>query len=221
MSSINPVYTFQYSQPSEYQFSHDSVFLAQRVSEIIRQQNFKCQTVLDLCSGCGIIGLDLLFHLNRSRIEVHGFDFLEVQDIYAAHFDLNRQQLLQETNCKTDIQFINANYTSLLSADFNQKYDLIVCNPPYFFTGQGKLSPSDFKNRCRFYIDSDFQNLIAGVVYSLAINGRCYMLLRDQAQHGRDLFSELISFLPQDFVAKKIDPIRGTDLVEICRLGHA
>jgi len=73
--------TFEYSQPDEYHFSHDSVFLARRVFEFLRDKNIDPKTALDLCAGSGVIGLDLMFHLRsggKQRPQV--FDFLEVQE---------------------------------------------------------------------------------------------------------------------------------------------
>ncbi|MBV2168118.1 MAG: hypothetical protein KUL82_05355 [Bdellovibrio sp.] len=62
MSSINPHYTFHYSQPEEYRFSHDSVMLARKVFERVSASAMENWRGLDLCSGCGIVGLDFLFH---------------------------------------------------------------------------------------------------------------------------------------------------------------
>jgi tRNA1(Val) A37 N6-methylase TrmN6 len=66
MSSVNQKPTFNYSQPEDYHFSHDSVFLAQKVSEIIQKEELRLKSVLDLCSGCGIVGMDLLYYLQQN-----------------------------------------------------------------------------------------------------------------------------------------------------------
>jgi len=157
MTSINPHYTFQYSQPDEYHFSHDSVFLARKVFEEIRNENITQYEVLDLCAGCGIVGLDFLFHCNKElNLFPKRCDFVEVQEVYEDYFKKNASNI-----SKNICHFLNMNYSKLTQE--NRKYDLILCNPPYFNLGQGALSPSTFKNRCRFFIDSDFNTLLTTI----------------------------------------------------------
>lgn len=215
MPSINPHYTFQYSQPEEYRFSHDSVFLARRVFELIGSEDLSTVRGLDLCSGCGIIGLDFLFHCKKERKKyLHSFDFLEVQEIYRIHFEKNCAQL---GPMKTKMQFRNINYSELAQKHFENSYDLILCNPPYFQLGQGKLSPSVFKNRCRFFVDSNFYSLMAGIQNCLTPKGQAFVLLRDLEDHDFSYLEEARKILSSDVTIEKIGDIRGTDLVTISR----
>ena len=173
MASINPYYTFQYSQPGDYRFSHDSVFLARRVFELVREEVSADWRILDLCAGCGIVGMDFLYHC-RSELQItpKDFDFLEIQSEYEEHFEINKQRLhLPDTN----IRFLNRNY---VDADPSRQYNLILCNPPYFNPRAGKLSPSPFKNRCRFFMDATPEELIAAIERSLLPGARAYVLSR-------------------------------------------
>lgn len=62
VSSINKYPTFHYSQPSDYHFSHDSVFLAREIFERHSDQLAKGNVqILDLCAGCGIVGMIYYF----------------------------------------------------------------------------------------------------------------------------------------------------------------
>ena len=215
MSSINPFFTMTYDQPPEYQFSHDSVFLARTVFELVQSQKLPVTHVLDLCAGCGIVGLDFLFHLLQNKLPPpNSIDFVEVQNIYLPYFEKNKNRL----NCTVDNQFLNMNYQDLqLHSQFKNKYDLIFCNPPYFRKELGKLSPSDFKNRCRFYIDANFQNLILSIQHALSSQGRAYVLVKSLQNHGIDIESEMQSF-SKKLLIKKIDKIRSTDLYEIKKI---
>ncbi len=212
MSSINPYFTFNYDQPEDYHFSHDSVFLSRKVYEIIRAEKQSPQAVLDLCAGCGIVGLDFIFHLQNNEYSLpKAVDFLEVQDIYRQHFENNKQRLSAETKC----HFLNLNYKDLiLQPELKNKYDLILCNPPYFRSGQGSLSDSEFKNRCRFFIDADFQDLLSSISYSLSDTGKAYVLVKSLAVYGLDVELEMKAHNP-NLRIKKIDVIRKTDLYEI------
>jgi tRNA1Val (adenine37-N6)-methyltransferase len=204
VSSINPHFSLQYSQPEEYRFSHDSVFLARRVFEHMSEAPLRPMRVLDLCSGCGIVGLDFLFHCRKERVEVpEALDFLEVQSVYEEHFEKNVQAL---GLIDTKLRFLNSNYTALI--DKPAAYDLILCNPPYFLSNQGKLSPSEFKGRCRFFLDADPLSLFQAAAASLRRGGRAYVLIRDP-----DLVPEAI----EGCVIQPFGEIRGTPLIELLK----
>lgn len=219
-------FTFNYSQPSEYHFSLDSVLLAQRVvqwfSEQTEAQQNKIQYVLDLCSGCGIIGIDTMALLNVISLNKEktiysipkSIDFLEVQDIYQQHFIKNIQFV--EKDLKSYL-FYQLNYNQVQNyPELTEKYDLIICNPPYFEKNKGILSDSEFKNRCRFYIDSDFSTLIKSLIYLLKKDGVAFVLIKDLSMHGLDLDDQLALF-KKDLKFEKQLPIRTTDLFKITR----
>lgn len=210
-SSINQHPTFFYSQPREYQFSHDSVFLARWLSENIQLQ--KTSQALDLCSGCGIIGLDFLFHTCALKKTLPAtFDFLEVQELYEPHHLLNLQSLREIKNDCRNIQshFFKQNYNQ----DVDKKYDLIISNPPYFFKGQGTLSPSNFKNRCRFFLDSDYPSFLRFLERHLTNDGCAYFLMRSQEQHGIQIEKHSADLL-QYSTLSKVTEIRGTPLFQL------
>jgi tRNA1Val (adenine37-N6)-methyltransferase len=174
MSSINPHYTFQYSQPDSYRFSHDSVFLARRVFELQKENINTNWHALDLCAGCGIVGMDFLFHCKKELQTLpQRFDFLEIQSDYESHFAINKN-LLNVTD--TQINFLKQNYVDALPT----QYDLILCNPPYFNPSEGQLSPNHFKNRCRFFIDASHAELVASIETALRPGGRAYVLNRKE-----------------------------------------
>ncbi len=217
MSTINHIYTFNYSQPAEYHFSHDSVFLAQFVFDWLKKNPQSIDSMADLCAGCGIIGMDLLIHLfkNSNQLPTQ-IDFIEVQNIYTEYFNNNKFQVSEIIGQATNLNLILQNYEQLLSVSAAQaKYDLIVCNPPYFKVGQGKLSPSEFKNRCRFFIDSDFLNLIKFVKYSLVSKGSALILVRSLLDHNDSSdFESIANYLELD--ATIVGNIRGTSVVLFC-----
>lgn len=193
MSSINPHYTLNYSQPEAYRFSHDSVFLARQVFERVAARVRPDWRVLDLCAGCGVVGLDFLFHCREADLaQPARVDFLEVQDeVYRPHFIENVQRFGE---AHSYLNFVAGTFTEPPPST----YDLILCNPPYFNRGSGKLSPSEFKNRCRFFMDGDKPELISFVRQALKPEGRAYILMRE---------------VPEG--ARTSGDIRGTPLVEI------
>lgn len=209
----NDIYTYDYFQPEEYKFSLDSVFLAQKVSQLIRHnRDLPEWKVLDLCSGCGIIGLELSLHSK----ELRSIDFLEIQESYRTYFDKNVSMIYGEGPLK-ELRFLNLNYAELLRTERENQYDLIISNPPYFFKGEGLLSPSEFKNRCRFFLDSDFQTLFQAIVHSLKPGRSAYVLVRKGAHHGRDPLQDIQKILEEKASTQKCDEVRGTDVLEITK----
>lgn len=214
MSTINPYFTFQYSQPEEYRFSHDSVFLAQHVFKQIKNDSLSSSKLMDLCAGCGVVGLDLLWHLKQIHNTPAVFDFVEIQKIYESHFQQNTKILKSQNLVPTQLHFLNLNYTSLITREFAEEYDCIVSNPPYFLPHQGKLSPSDFKNRCRFFLDASFDDLMAAVAHCLKSQGRAYILVRSLHDHGLDLTLQI----PSSLTLVDRQDIRGTDVLHLTKI---
>ena len=216
---LNEIYTISYSQPSEYRFSLDSIFLAQKVNDWLIQHHQDPQKIADVCAGCGVVGLELLFHLKkRMAVDPTTIHFIEVQADYEIHFKKNKIEMLKTVESKTELTFILENYKNLIGQkNYQKKYDLIICNPPYFHPGQGQLSPSDFKNRCRFFLDADFSSLVEWVSYSLAKNGSAFLLVRADAESKS---KQSIQDLSQKFHlnAQICADIRGTQLIRLFAL---
>lgn len=191
VTSINKFPTFHYSQPDDYHFSHDSVFLAREVFE--RHGNALTShgtQILDLCAGCGIVGMDFAYHMLKEKTFAGEIDFLEIQEIYYSHFFENKSALEKKFSGKTiKLNWIQQNYAEI---NRSKKYDLIISNPPYFVVGQGRLSPNEFKNRCRFFIDSDWSTMVRFIKGSLKPQGIAYFLVReDLKQAMAEQFSEI------------------------------
>ncbi|HHF7376116.1 methyltransferase [Legionella bozemanae] len=209
----NMHFTYNYKQPDEYHFSLDSIHLAKFVATQLKSYtDLGSLRVLDLCAGCGVIGIELSWHLQAIR----QIDFIEIQDIYTEYFYQNIANVNRpELQCRWHL----LNYDELHEKKWEGKFDLTISNPPYFQPGHGMLSPSEFKNRCRFYLDSSFQSYIRALENSLAINGKAYFLLRPLNHHGLDLFSDIQEMLQKTSVTvKKISHTRGTDIILLEKL---
>ncbi len=210
----NSIYTYVYNQPEDYKFSLDSVYLAQTVANKIKDypelENLK---VLDLCAGCGVIGLELLIWVKK----LGEIDFVEVQNVYEPFFTKNQSEIKNELKIDIPTRWLNLNYQTMLKDEsFKEQYDLIISNPPYFFKEEGIHSPNEFKNRCRFFIDSTLELLIETVLFSLKPNGAAYLLLRPGHHHGRNLVQE-VKNLVGDHAFQVFDNVRGTMVVEIIK----
>ena len=212
-SELDVPFTYNYKQPDEYHFSLDSIQLAKFVATQLKTHtDLGSLRVLDLCAGCGVIGFELSWHLQAIR----HIDFIEVQDIYTEYF---HQNIATVNRPELQFRWHLLNYDQLNDKKWEGKFDLTISNPPYFQLGHGVLSPSQFKNRCRFYLDSSFESYIRALENSLANNGKAYFLLRSLKNHGLDLFSDIQKILQNTSVtAKIISHIRGSDIILLEKL---
>lgn len=207
-----------YSQPSDYRFSHDSIELAQRVAAEIQQGSLTELRVLDLCAGCGVVGLELA----RLTTRPLAIDFIEVQNCYQSHFDRNVEWIKSSASNRLEkralqTRWMEMNYAAMPDDEFAAQYDVVVANPPYFDRERGKLPPSDFKARCRFFIDSDFATLLQTVSRVLRPNGSAYLLVRELDDNGVSREDTLDRELSPLGRWTWLTPIRGTGLVKFVR----
>jgi len=202
------MFTYQYQQPEEYHFSLDSIQLAEFVAVALKSHaDLTSLRVLDLCAGCGVIGLQLSWHLR----ELKQFDFVEVQDLYSTYFHKN---IAIVNRPELELRWHLLNYDALLNNAWKNKYDLIISNPPYFLPEHGMLSPSKFKNHCRFFLDSSFENFILAMANALSHRGKAYFLLRPLLQHGYDMLANIRAILQDTTLSiEKVGNIRGTDVI--------
>lgn len=207
-NELKNYFTYNYKQPDEYHFSLDSIHLARFVAtQFESHTDLGSLRILDLCAGCGVIGIELSWHLQAIR----QIEFIEIQDIYTEYF---YQNIANVNRPELQFRWHLLNYDELHKKKWEGKFDLIISNPPYFQPGHGILSPSKFKNRCRFYLDSSFQSYIQALENSLANNGKAYFLLRPLKHHGFDLFADIQKILQEtSATVKKIAHIRGSDII--------
>ena len=208
-------FTYQYAQPEQYHFSLDSIELPLRVARLVEGQDLQKWKVLDLCSGCGVVGFEFQFY----QPQISEMHFLEVQkEDYLHSFTQNLQMVNEKMSAlrsPTKFQIHWDNYESWRTSKTESSFDLVLANPPYFQKDQGKLSPSQFKNRCRFYLDSDFETMIDVILHVLKPGSSAYILLRPLLEHNKNLLEVLNRHLGWRGRAQVIDLIRGTQMVQI------
>lgn len=244
-----------FQQPLTARFSHDSIELADRLAVFLLKElsmlrassagdSAKVLQIMDLCCGCGVVGLETERRL-RDRIRVmeasntlvpslfksagRRWTFLEVQDIYQDFFELNRANLHRELNGQGADEehlgldqfehslWVGMNYRNLIGLDqYRGTFDWIVSNPPYFDPTHGRLPVDKIKARSRFYLDGSFEEFLSAIRWSLAPSGKALILVRDLSDHGiRRQESLQKIFSDQEFQLNWLNPIRGTDLLVV------
>lgn len=206
-------FTHRYSQPKEHRYSIDSIELCWKLGRILNQRNHKHKLrVMDLCSGCGVMGLEIAHWCTR----VEHVDFIEVQSEYVQFFNAN----LKITGRSAEhFVYYDLNYRDISRyPNLNNNSDLIVCNPPYFRMETGSVGKSTFRNRCHYLIDSDLQRLCSAILFSLRPRGEAYILVKDLSAQGINQLAELETQFRNQASVEKVGQARGVDVVGVVKL---
>jgi len=175
---LNP--NLDYFQPDFYRFSQDSTQLAKIVAEEmgLLQEGSWC---MDVGAGCGIVGLEIIKNLDRKI----NFDFLEIQTEFKDFFYKNLTLLEGK---KKFCNFHNIDFRKFPPL---KKYSLIVSNPPYFSPGKGRTSNDPRKNKCRFFMEGSYKELLNFFKLCLIPKGVGYILYRENGEKSFEIFQEL------------------------------
>lgn len=208
-----PRRTPTYSQPDEYRYCLDSIILPMFVADELAASGRTIDTAftaLDVCAGCGVVGLELAQHLPAlTRI-----DFLEVQSAYRVHFNRNVERV-ERANSGRTLQFLEQNYEALSTPEFAGRYDLIVGNPPYFLAHETLPAKTELRNRSRSFRDGTLESLLLGTVQSLKPGGCAYLLIKSGVAHGRTMKDDLQFQVERDFEISVCAEIRGTQVLRL------
>ena len=162
-----------YYQPEWYKFSQDSLELVRFCK---RKFNSQIKRGLDIGSGCGIIGLELL----QCNI-VSECSFIEKQIEFKKYLFQNIKNASLE------------NYSTVLLGDIKDlslvhEYELIISNPPYFFNDSGRSSDCLNKRICRS-MDKDFLKVWKDFVLNhLMMNG--FFIFSSRDNEWLDVFKD-------------------------------
>ena len=172
-----------YQDDELYCFTSDAVLL----SKFARVK--KGDVVADFCSGSGIVGLHL-YGLNPDAIK--SVTLFEMQK---SLFDLSVKSI--QTNNLAD-KFIAINCrVQEIDSEYNGKFSLITCNPPYEKQGSGALNDNESIAMCRAEITLSLSELIKSVSKALKFGGRFNMV------HRADRLVDIVSDMRKNNIEPK------------------
>lgn len=158
-----------YHQPDFYHFSEDSVLLAKYAAKKLSHR--KDLDVLDLCSGCGVVGIEFVSFMQK----VNRIDFVELQKEFKDFMLKNIDDFIAGTQT-------NILTTGVLEVNFPQQYDLVLANPPYYLDGHGRISDHPKKNTCHFMDKQNFEAFMTLAKNSLKADGIFYFTGRKEQE---------------------------------------
>lgn len=152
-----------YSQPTFYHFSQDSIDLAKFIQKKIKRNNIRA---LEIGCGCGVISFELIDY---------GLDLLSITCI-------ELQPGFEEPFLKNQNDYANDVKVELIVSDFltyvdTSKYDLIYFNPPYYLRGHGRESQDPNTAICRSIDQEHFKTWLERAFDHLAPHGQLFFCI--------------------------------------------
>lgn len=190
-----------YSQPEFYRFNQDSLELVKHV----RSQVSQAEAILDLGAGCGVIGIELAQTLRPAHLCL-----LEVQTEYRPHLEENLQDFLDVSIAQ---EITIASFSSFRST---RRYDLIVCNPPYYLPGHGQESTDDHRRVARSFILDGWVELLNCIRHHLTEEGKAYIVIKND----ETLIRHVRKILESSSLDSKFTVVQGLAFLQLALLGR-
>ena len=165
-----------------YRFTSDAVMLSKFADAK------KDDIVADFCSGSGIVGIHY-YALNKNCKSV---DLIEIQPELAS---LSKESI--GINNLGDIFNVINLPIQQLGNEYNGKYSLILCNPPYKKKGSGEVNGNENIAMCRHEITVTQEEIISVASKKLKHGGRLCICQRIER------FTDLIVSLRQNGLEPK------------------
>ena len=151
-----------------YRFSIDAVLLAHFVTVK------KGDALLDLGSGSGIIPLILLYRRQDRISHVAGIEVQqELADLAATNLAANRFDRLG--------RIIHGDIKKIDTLVAPESYDTIVCNPPFYPAGSGRLSHNKQSLIARHQISARLADFLSAAAFAVKNGGDiCFIFPAEQ-----------------------------------------
>jgi tRNA1Val (adenine37-N6)-methyltransferase len=157
----------EYKQPEFYRFSEDSTYLAKFVSDEYSESENDL-IIADYGAGCGVVAIE--FALRHKRVKK--IFFIEVQKEFIPFINENIKLLPS----RVEYEVVNKPFSQTA---YENHFDLVFSNPPYFRKGTGRISQSANKQICRTFEIDDFELLLQKINSAIKKSGRAFLVLRD------------------------------------------
>ena len=149
-----------YQDDKLYNFSTDAVLLANFVN--IK----KSDTVVDFCSGNGVVGI-----LASSKNHYKKIYLIEIQECLSS---LAKKSV--EFNKLENIEVVNDDLKNISNYIENGSVDVVMVNPPYRKQDEHLISKNEHLNICNYEIKVTLEDIINKASRILKFGGKFYMV---------------------------------------------
>ena len=156
-----------YQQKGVFFYGTDAVLLSAYASSAVRRNGKTCG--IELCSGTAFAALSLLDrfkNLSMSALEINETACL-LSEMSAKESSLSHRFSVRCGDVK--------NAKSLFSSE---RFDFVICNPPYMTTDCGKMCADDYKTVARHEILCNISDIFAASYFLLGTGGSLFIVYR-------------------------------------------
>ena len=166
MPKILPAH-WEYQQPDFYHFSEDSIRLVDFVIQYLQRKQRKVTDCIDVGCGSGVIGIE--FSLKWK--DKCSLSLLELQSAFFPFIHQNLQNLLPTSS-------IELLQEDLFNCSLSRKYDLVLCNPPFFLARSSRPIENEYRRKCRqsSYDLEQWYKRLERIVSSCGVIAMCLQL---------------------------------------------
>ena len=150
------IYQSEYGQG----ITSDTAFIVEEILNLHKESDIK---LLELGSGNGIISLMIGWH--RKYWNIIG---IEIQK-HLVELAKSNAELLQMQN----VTFVQKDLNRFAG---NEKFDIIVSNPPFYQKNQGRISPNKERAISRHEIKTDMKSILLCIDRNLTDKGDAYLI---------------------------------------------
>ena len=166
-----------------YCFTCDAVLLANFAKATYKDD------ILDLCSGSGVVGI-----LTLAKTNAKSLTCIEMQQNMTNMCE--RTILMNELQSKAKV--VNVKVQDAVKVLGNEKYSVIVCNPPYKKVQSHKISEKQEIGVCKYELTLKLDELIKNAEKLLKFGGKFYFC------HETDRLTEIIELLNKHHMPAKV-----------------
>lgn len=166
-----------YQQPDFYKFSEDSILLARYVISQLREA--LANNILDVGAGCGVVGIEIVKE-GKINSKLYSLE-------YQKEFLTSLKQNLKKNLINSSFEIIHSSIGQYIT---DIKFNCIVCNPPYFNSGEGRKSPSNFKQIARTLEIDPLETFILKMIALKASGGAIYVVFPSGKNSLESLFTK-------------------------------
>ncbi len=173
---ILPDGTMMFQHKEGQRISTDNELFNQILINRLSPKNEQKLHVLELGLGSGINTIML-----KKRFPSWAFTGIEI--------DLE-QVLLAQYNCNLLKLKIDVIQEDLRKYTSQNKYDLIIANPPYVKMGQGRMSPVARRNQAKFEVTCTMEDVFACVERNINDRGQAWLLYASDREEDLKAYLE-------------------------------
>jgi len=194
----------KYEQPAFYHFNEDSFILIDFILEYLNRKNIKVESILDMGSGCGVIGIEL----GKRIKDINKVFFIEKQVEFKPFLEKNLDFI--------DGVEIEPFWQNWDRFNLNEDIDLIVSNPPYYLEGKNRISTIKQREICRSISEASIKSFLQTALNHMHAKSTFFFCVKNWKYWKKIIFefkSEIIFEIKEEkdliFVAIKLNKQRN------------